>query len=89
MEIVPGGLTFAQLAAVHAGPVAATLHASAHEAIVASAGYSAKVTVDGQAVVVTVHAGVDYAFPSPGFPSGVTATATAVAVSGITGEEGG
>jgi Flp pilus assembly protein TadG len=58
------------------------------QTIIGSAGYTGTVTVDGQTVVVTVNAGIDYAFPSPGFPNGVSATASAVAVSGVTGEGG-
>ena len=58
------------------------------QTIIGSAGYTGTVTVDGQTVVVTVNAGIDYAFPSPGFPSGVSATASAVAVGGVTGADG-
>jgi Flp pilus assembly protein TadG len=59
------------------------------QAIIGAAGYSGSVSVDGSTVTVTVSAGVDYAFPSPGFPAAVDATASAVAVGGVTGEEGG
>lgn len=56
--------------------------------ILTTAGYSGNVSVDGQTVTVTVNAGIDYAFPSPGFPGSVAATASAVAVGGVTGDEG-
>jgi Flp pilus assembly protein TadG len=65
----------------------ATAAVARAEEIIGTAGYSGSVSVEGETVVVTVHAGIDYAFPSPGFPSSVTATASAVAVSGVTGEE--
>jgi hypothetical protein len=59
------------------------------QAIIAASGYSGVVSVDGGTVTVSVTAGIDYAFPSPGFPGSVEATASAIAVSGVTGEEGG
>lgn len=59
------------------------------QAIIGAAGYSGTVNVDGATVTVAVSAGIDYAFPSPGFPGSVDATATAVAVAGVTGDEGG
>lgn len=59
------------------------------QAIIGTAGYSGSVTIDGQTVTVVVNAGIDYAFPSPGFPGSVIATASAIAVGGVTGEEGG
>ena len=40
-------------------------------------------------MTVSVSAGIDYAFPAPGFPGTVQASASAVAVSGVNGEEGG
>ena len=61
--------------------------ARAH-AIIGAAGYSGDVSVNGATVTVIVHAGVTYAFPSPGFPSSVNASASAAAVSGVTGDEG-
>ena len=59
------------------------------QAIIAASGYSGIVSVDGETVTVSVTAGIDYAFPAPGFPDSVEATASAIAVSGVTGEEGG
>ena len=59
------------------------------QAIIGTAGYSGVVVIDGDTVSVTVNAAIDYAFPSPGFPGSVTATASALAVRGVTGEEGG
>jgi Flp pilus assembly protein TadG len=67
-------------------PTAATGRA---QAIISTAGYSGTVSVDGQSVTVTINAGINYAFPSPGFPSSVSATASAAAVGGVTGDEGG
>ena len=65
---------------------AATVRA---QAIMDTAGYSGVVVIDGDTVSVTVDAAIDYAFPSPGFPGSVSATASAAAVSGVTGDEGG
>lgn len=59
------------------------------QAVLAAAGYQGSVVVDGETVTVTVNAAVEYAFPSPGFPSEVTGTATAVARRGVNGDEGG
>lgn len=58
-------------------------------AVLAAAGYSGSVEVDGEQVTVTVTAPVDYAFPSPGFPGEVRGSATAVARRGVVGDEGG
>jgi len=59
------------------------------EAVLAAAGYQGSVVVEGESVTVIVNAAVEYAFPSPGFPSEVTGTATAVARRGVNGDEGG
>ena len=59
------------------------------QAIISISGYSGDVSVDGATVTVTVTAGVGYAFPSPGFPESVSGSATAVALRGVTGQEGG
>ncbi len=59
------------------------------EAILAASGYSGSVSVDGDTVTVTASAGVGYAFPAPGFPETVSGSATAVALRGVTGQEGG
>jgi Flp pilus assembly protein TadG len=59
------------------------------QAILAATGYSGTVTVDGLTVTVTVNVPVDYAFPSAGFPSSVSGSATAVVQRGVTGQEGG
>jgi Flp pilus assembly protein TadG len=58
-------------------------------AILAASGYNGTVSIDGAAVTVTVTAGVDYAFPSPGFPNAVTGSSMAIAQRGVTGQEGG
>ena len=58
-------------------------------AILAASGQSGSVSVDGVTVTVTVTAGVDYAFPAPGFPGSVTGSASAVARRGVSGDEGG
>lgn len=67
-------------AAVVLDPAMSTARA---QAIVSASGYSATVSIDGESVTVTVTVAVDYAFPSPGFPSGVTGSATAVASRGV------
>lgn len=59
------------------------------QAIINAAGYTGEVIVDGSTVTVIVNASIDYAFPSPGFPGNVNATASAVAVTGVTGQENG
>ena len=58
-------------------------------AILAATGYSGTVTIDGLTVTVTVDVPVDYAFPSAGFPSSVSGSATAVVLRGVNGQEGG
>jgi hypothetical protein len=57
--------------------------------ILTASGYNGAVRIDGATVTVTVTAGVDYAFPSPGFPDAVTGTSTAIAQRGVNGQEGG
>ena len=52
-------------------------------------GYAGTVTIDGLTVTVTVDVPVDYAFPSVGFPSSVSGSATAVVHRGVNGQEGG
>jgi len=59
------------------------------QAIIAQAGYTGRVSVNDRTVTVSVTGRVGYAFPSPGFPSAITATASAVVVSGVSGAEGG
>lgn len=59
------------------------------QAILAATGYSGTVTIDGLTVTVTVDVPVDYAFPSAGFPSSVSGSATAVVQRGVNGQEGG
>ena len=59
------------------------------QAILAASGYSGTVTVDGLTVTVSVDVPVDYAFPSAGFPTSVSGSATAVVQRGVTGQEGG
>jgi Flp pilus assembly protein TadG len=55
--------------------------------VLAATGYTGSIAIDGDRVTVTVTAVVAYAFPSPGFPTQVTGTATAVARRGVTGTE--
>lgn len=59
------------------------------QAILAATGYTGIVTVDGLTVTVTVDVPVDYAFPSAGFPSSVSGSASAVVQRGVNGQEGG
>ena len=59
------------------------------QAILAATGYTGIVTVDGLTVTVTVDVPVDYAFPSAGFPSSVSGSASAVVQRGVDGQEGG
>ncbi len=67
-------------------PDAATSRA---QAILAASGYTGTVTIDGLTVTVSVDVPVDYAFPSAGFPTSVSGSATAVVQRGVTGQEGG
>lgn len=67
-------------------PDAATERA---QRVLAAAGMTGSVAVDGETVTVTVVAPVVYAFPAPGFPTEVTGSATAVARRGVSGDEGG
>ena len=57
--------------------------------ILSATGYTGIVTIDGLSVTVTVDVPVDYAFPSVGFPSSVSGSATAVVQRGVNGQEGG
>ena len=59
------------------------------QVILAATGYTGTVTIDGLSVTVTVDVPVDYAFPSAGFPSSVSGSATAVVQRGVNGQEGG
>ncbi len=67
-------------------PTAATSRA---QGILSASGFSGSVTVDGETVTVNVSASVDYAFPSAGFPSTVSGSASATAIAGVNGTEGG
>ena len=57
--------------------------------ILSATGYTGIVIIDGLSVTVTVDVPVDYAFPSAGFPSSVSGSATAVVQRGVNGQEGG
>jgi hypothetical protein len=59
------------------------------QAVIAAAGYTGTVDVNGATVHVTVRARVDYMLPAPGLPATVGGSASAVAHRGITGDEGG
>ncbi|MGB3737056.1 MAG: pilus assembly protein TadG-related protein [Ilumatobacter sp.] len=58
-------------------------------AVLSASGYAGGVSVNGLTVTVTATGSVDYAFPSPGFPSSLTSSATSSAVRGVQGDEGG
>lgn len=58
-------------------------------AVLSASGYGGSVSVRGLTVTVTASRGVRYAFPAPGFPGSMTATASAVAARGVRGDEGG
>lgn len=51
--------------------------------VATAAGYSSSVAVAGDTVTVTVTGDVSYNFESPGFPSSMTATATATIQRGV------
>ncbi len=67
-------------------PALASARASS---VLAASGYSGSVSVNGLAVTVNASGSVNYAFPAPGFPSSLSASATATAVRGVQGDEGG
>ena len=58
-------------------------------AVLAAAGRTGTVTIDGPTITVNVAVPVDYLFAAPGFPSTVKGSATATARRGVTGLEGG
>lgn len=57
--------------------------------VLAASGYSGSVSVNGVVVSVQATGSVDYAFPAPGFPSTLTASASSSAARGVRGDEGG
>lgn len=58
-------------------------------AVLSASGYSGSVISNGLTVTVTATGQVDYAFPAPGFPGSLSATAQASAIRGVRGDEGG
>lgn len=54
-------------------------------AVLSESGYSGSALVNGLTVTVRATGSVSYSFPSPGFPSSMSATASATATPGITG----
>ena len=72
------------------GGVLDTLEATARaQSIITASGYTGTVDITGDTVRVQITAAVDYHFPSPGFPTTVTGSATAIAQPGVSGTEGG
>jgi Flp pilus assembly protein TadG len=59
------------------------------QSVIAAAGYTGTVDVNGATVHVTVRARVDYVLRVPGMPRTVGGSSTAVAHRGISGDEGG
>lgn len=59
------------------------------QAVLSSLDASGWISVSGLTVTVTASQGVDYAFPTPGFPGSVSASSTATAQRGVQGDEGG
>lgn len=59
------------------------------QAVLAASGCAGSVRVDGQTVTVSATRSVDYAFPAPGFAGAVTGQASADAMAGVQGDEGG
>ncbi len=57
--------------------------------VLSASGYSGSVSVNGITVTVQATGSVDYAFPAPGFPSTLTASASSSAARGVQGDEGG
>lgn len=57
--------------------------------VLSASGYSGTVDVNGLTVLVVATRSIDYAFPSPGFNRTATGRASAVAVRGVRGDEGG
>jgi Flp pilus assembly protein TadG len=57
--------------------------------VLSASGYSGSVSVNGAVVTVQATGSVGYAFPAPGFPSTLTASASSTAARGVQGDEGG
>ena len=57
--------------------------------VLSASGYTGSVSVNGAVVTVQATGAVDYAFPSPGFPATLTASASSSAARGVQGDEGG
>ena len=57
------------------------------QSVIAAAGFTGSVSINGRVVTVRVSAPVRYAFPSPGLPASVTGSASAVARRGVSGNE--
>ncbi len=57
--------------------------------VLSASGYTGSVSVNGAVVTVQATGAVNYAFPSPGFPSTLTASASSSAARGVQGDEGG
>lgn len=67
-------------------PALATARATS---VLSASGYTGSVSVNGLSVTVNATGGVAYVFPAPGFPSSLSASATASAIRGVQGDEGG
>ncbi len=59
------------------------------ERVLSASGYSGTVSVNGLSVLVVASRPIDYAFPAPGFRRSATGKASAVAIRGVIGDEGG
>ena len=57
--------------------------------VLSASGYVGSVSVSGAVVTVQATGSVEYAFPAPGFPSTLTASASSSAARGVQGTEGG
>lgn len=66
-----------------------TLASERANRVLSASGFSGSVSVNGAVVTVRATGSVGYAFPAPGFPSTLTATASSTSARGVQGDEGG
>lgn len=71
---------------VHLDPIAAQARA---DRVLAASGYTGTVSINGPSVVVVATRPIAYSFPAPGFAGSATGRASASAVQGVRGDEGG
>lgn len=71
---------------VNLDPAAAQARA---DRVLSASGYTGTVSINGPSVVVVATRRIDYSFPAPGFAGSATGRASATALQGVRGDEGG